>query len=127
VDQAPAAAIVAQNTTNDMATDFLLEVVLPCIPDTNLAPGVVANNEVSGMADLIQNDDVVICRSPDHGLVPPSRQVMEAKKLMELQSEVGIQVQGSKSDFLKRIMTMEERDQAEKEGWELNRGNEGYQ
>jgi hypothetical protein len=40
---------------------------------------------------------------------------------------VGIKFQGSKSEFLKRIMTMVERDQAEKEGWELNRGNEGYQ
>jgi hypothetical protein len=28
---------------------------------------------------------------------------------------------------LKRIMSMEERDRAEKEGWEMNRVNEGFQ
>jgi hypothetical protein len=52
---------------------------------------------------------------------------MEATKIMELQSEVGIKIQGNSDENLKRIMGMEERDRAEKEGWELNREIVGSQ
>jgi hypothetical protein len=52
---------------------------------------------------------------------------MEAKKIMEIRSDVGMEVQGDESELLKRIMSMEERDRAEKEGWEMNRVNEGFQ
>ncbi|KAK2441964.1 hypothetical protein QL285_013196 [Trifolium repens] len=98
---------------------FTLEVVLPCllaavedrVPMANLA-----NVEGSGMVNLLQSETVVARRSPDIVLEAPSRQVMEAKKIMSIQEEVGINVVGSKVEHLKRIMEMEERDQAEKEG-----------
>jgi hypothetical protein len=76
----------------------------------------LANVEGSGMVNLLQSETVVARRSPDIVLEAPSRQVMEAKKIMSIQEEVGINVVGSKVEHLKRIMEMEERDQAEKEG-----------
>jgi hypothetical protein len=52
---------------------------------------------------------------------------MEATKILSIQNQVGITVQSSKEDHLKRIELMEVRDRAEKEGWELNRVTEGFQ
>jgi hypothetical protein len=127
-DLVPVASPMVQEVVhNDVAVDFTLEVVLPCFPPAETGSTRGANNEGSGMVVLIQSEDVGICQSPDHVLLPPPRQVMEATKIMELQSEVGIKIQGNSDEYLKRIMGMEERDRAEKEGWELNREIVGSQ
>jgi hypothetical protein len=52
---------------------------------------------------------------------------MEATRLMQIQEDVGIAIQGKNEDHLHRIMELEVRDQAEKEGWELNRVTRGSQ
>jgi hypothetical protein len=81
------------------------------------------------MACLIQDEDAVVVthRATDCVLEPPSRQVMEATRLMQIQEDVGIAIQGKNEDHLHRIMELEVRDQAEKEGWELNRVTRGSQ
>jgi hypothetical protein len=52
---------------------------------------------------------------------------MEAKKISDIKHEVGICVQGSQVEHLKKIGELEVRDQAEKEGWEVNRETVGSQ
>jgi hypothetical protein len=52
---------------------------------------------------------------------------MEAKRVMQLQEDVGIVILENKEDHLQRIVALEERDQAEKEGLELNREIRGSQ
>ncbi|WJX90303.1 hypothetical protein P8452_72215 [Trifolium repens] len=82
------------------------------------------------MACLIQNEDVAAAAtisSPHSALQPPSRQVMEAKRIMQLQEDVGITIHGNKQDHLQRILDLEERDRAEKEGSTLNRVIRGSQ
>jgi hypothetical protein len=76
---------------------------------------------------LINNADAVSGRANDIALEPPSRQIMEAKKISDIQQQVGICVQGSQEDHLKRIGDLEVRDQVEKEGWEVNRETGGFQ
>jgi hypothetical protein len=109
---------------------FTLEVVLPCISNPEgeaIAPRV--NFEDSGMACLINNEDATLatCSASDRVLVPPTRQVMEAKKVMQLQEEVGIVILENREDHLQRLVDLEERDQVEKEGVELNRETRGSQ
>jgi hypothetical protein len=109
---------------------FTLEVVLPCIsnPEGD-APVPRANFEDSGMACLIHSEDVAIATrsASDRVLEPPTKQVMEAKRVMQLQEDVGIVILENKEDHLQRIVALEERDQAEKEGLELNREIRGSQ
>jgi hypothetical protein len=52
---------------------------------------------------------------------------MEAKKVMQLQEEVGIVILENREDHLQRLVDLEERDQVEKEGVELNRETRGSQ
>jgi hypothetical protein len=88
-----------------------------------------ANFEDSGMACLIHNEDtdIVTRRASVSVLEPPTRQIMEAKRVMQLQEDVGIVIIENKEDHLQRIVALEVRDQAEKEGWELNREIRGSQ
>jgi hypothetical protein len=105
------------NTSNDAPQEFMLEIVLPCIPATEEAAQGVANFEVSGMGSLINTVGDGITHPTSIALEPHSRQVMEAKKLMSLQEEVGINVHGSRDEHLQRIEALEVRDRNEKEGW----------
>jgi hypothetical protein len=52
---------------------------------------------------------------------------MEAKKVMQLQEEVGIVILENREDRLQRLVDLEERDQVEKEGVKLNRETRGSQ
>jgi hypothetical protein len=109
---------------------FRLEVVLRCISNTEGdAPAPRANFVDSGMDCLIHSEDVVTATrsASERVLVPPTRQIMEAKRVMQLQEDVGIVILENKEDHLKRIVDLEERDQAELEGLELNREIRGSQ
>jgi hypothetical protein len=81
------------------------------------------------MASLIQNEDVTVVNSsvPECVLQPPTRQIMEAKRIMQLQEDVGMVIFENKEEHVQRIMELEERDQKEKEGRELNREIVGSQ
>lgn len=116
-----------QNTSSDAPQEFMLEIVLPCPSATEEAVQGAANFERSGMGCLINTVDAGTIHPTSIALEPPSRQVMEANKLMALQEEVGINVHGSRAGHLKRIEALEVRDQTEKEGWELNREAAGFQ
>ncbi|WJX66904.1 hypothetical protein P8452_51411 [Trifolium repens] len=110
--------------------EFLLEVVLPCLPAdvaTSNSFSPLANQEESGVMCLLNNADAVSGRANDIALEPPSRQIMEAKKISDIQQQVGICVLGSQEEHLKRIGDLEVRDQVEKEGWEVNRETGGFQ
>jgi hypothetical protein len=80
---------------------------------------------------LINSDlydaEVDILHSTTPVLEVPQRQVMEARKILIIQQEVGIRVQSSQEEHLHRIEAMEVSDQLEKEDWELNRENVGFQ
>jgi hypothetical protein len=52
---------------------------------------------------------------------------MEARKILAIQNEVGIKIQSSQEEHLHRMEAMEVRDRCEKEDWELNRENAGFQ
>jgi hypothetical protein len=120
---------VDRSSTPAVEEGFTLEVVLPFLPASDVTiPRPGANQVDSGMASLIQDEDtVVVTRATDCILEPPSRQVMEATRLMQIQEDIGIAIQGNKEDHLQRIMDLEVRDAAEKEGWELNREIRGSQ
>ncbi|KAK2442416.1 hypothetical protein QL285_013611 [Trifolium repens] len=112
-----------QPTNNE---DFVLEVVLPCAPlrvdRTQQAMGTRGEVGTTVMVNDGSNDEnSVNHRAGDIVLEPPSRQVMEALKILSIQKQVGITVQSSQEEHLIRIEKMEVRDRAEKEGWELNR------
>ncbi|WJX70810.1 hypothetical protein P8452_54878 [Trifolium repens] len=82
--------------------ELLLEVVLPCLPAdvaTSNSFSPLANQEESGVMCLINNADAVSGRANDIALEPPSRQIMEAKKISDIQQQVGICVQGSQEDW----------------------------
>jgi hypothetical protein len=80
---------------------------------------------------LINSDlydaEVDILHSTTPVLEVPQRQVMEARKILIIQQEVGIRVQSSQEEHLHRIEAMEVSDRLEKEDWELNRENVGFQ
>ncbi|KAK2377288.1 hypothetical protein QL285_077987 [Trifolium repens] len=121
---------IAQIIHSPDAGEVTLEVVLPCIssPVVEISvPG--ANFEDSGMACLIHNEDtdIVTRRASVSVFEPPTKQIMEAKRVMQLQEDVGIVIIENKEDHLQRIVALEVRDQAEKEGWELNREIRGSQ
>jgi RNA recognition motif-containing protein len=131
-----------QSSNND---DFVLEVVLPYAPPrVERGQQAIALQEETGTMGMLNrgsnavgtmsmtnpgsNADISVnYRTGDIVLEAPSRQVMEATKILSIQNQVGITVQSSKEDHLKRIELMEVRDRAEKEGWELNRVTEGFQ
>jgi hypothetical protein len=97
--------------------DFILEVVLPCLPvadSTSVVSASVANHQGSGMECLLQIDDDVGRRRSI--LEVPPRQMMEANRIVELQEVVGIKVLENKENHLNRIIAMKDRDRAEKEG-----------
>jgi hypothetical protein len=121
--------VTPQTTTNG---EFQLEIVLPCGPPvTEEVSSIVANRAGSGMGCLINSDvydaEVDILHSTTPVLEVPQRQVMEARKILIIQQEVGIRVQSSQEEHLHRIEAMEVSDQLEKEDWELNRENVGFQ
>jgi hypothetical protein len=76
--------------------------------------------------DILNGGDDVV-RPTDIVLEAPSRQVMKAKKIMNLQEEVGVNIREDREEHVKRLEMLEGRDKAEKEGWELNRASEGFQ
>jgi hypothetical protein len=115
---------------SEVMEDFILEVVLPCLPvavadSTSVVSASVANHQGSGMECLLQIDDDVGRRRSI--LEVPPRQMMEANRIVELQEVVGIKVLENKENHLNRIIAMEDRDRAEKEGWEMNRETVGSQ
>jgi hypothetical protein len=114
----------------EVAEGFTLEVVLPCLANEDGGPIPVAtmppgNRQNSGMEVLLRSDDVGGDRTM--ALEVPSRQVMEAKRIVEIQDAVGIKICENEAEHLDRIMEMESRDRAEKESWEMNRETEGPQ
>jgi hypothetical protein len=114
----------------EVAEGFTLEVVLPCLANEDGGPIPVAtmppgNQQNYGMEVLLRSDDVGGDRTM--ALEVPSRQVMEAKRIVEIQDAVGIKICENEAEHLDRIMEMESRDRAEKESWEMNRETEGPQ
>jgi hypothetical protein len=120
--------VISQPTTN---VEFQLEVVLPCGPPvTEEAPFIAANRAGSGTVCLVNSelyDEANILPVSTSVLEVPQRQVMEARKILAIQNEVGIKIQSSQEEHLHRMEAMEVRDRCEKEDWELNRENAGFQ
>jgi hypothetical protein len=109
-----------ENQSNNNA-EFLLEVVLPCAPPATERDQQHTENQAGSGTMCLLNSGNIAAEVTRHRsgvivLETPSRQVMEATKILSIQEEVGIRVQSSKEEHLKRIETMEERDRAEKEG-----------
>jgi uncharacterized protein (DUF1778 family) len=120
-------AMEIQTANNE---DFVLEVVLPFAPSSIATAQQHTESRDEGDltgAVLVTNEVTTNTGEDDIALEPPSRQVMEAVKILSIQEQVGIRLQGSQEDHLKRIAEMENRDRSEKEGWELNREIVGFQ
>jgi hypothetical protein len=79
---------------------------------------ILARNAASGTNLILQSD----C-----GEEFQSREVVEANKLRGIAEDMGMVFQGSEVVVLDRIVSLEDRDSKEKEGWELKRGNAGVQ
>ncbi|WJX61430.1 hypothetical protein P8452_46522 [Trifolium repens] len=97
----------------DVSDEFLLEVVLPDINgaiEEGNAGNSLCHNRSSSIADEI-----------------PSRKILEAQKILSIQKDLGITVQGNRDDYVRRIVDLEARDQQEMQGWELNRDIIGSQ
>ncbi|MCI33170.1 hypothetical protein A2U01_0054386, partial [Trifolium medium] len=84
-----------------------LEVVLPCQQ---------AGREGSGLNTFLQQEGSV-GREDAGGVEIPTREVVEAVKLIEIEEEVGVNFHGGEGEDLGRTVVMEGRDRAEKEGW----------
>jgi energy-coupling factor transporter ATP-binding protein EcfA2 len=78
----------------------------------------LAGGEVSGTNLLLQ---------PVAGGDVQSRVFVEATKLREIAEEVGVVFHECDEQILDRLVDMEGRDAGEKEGWAMNRGNQGFQ
>jgi hypothetical protein len=106
--------------------DFQLEVVLTGHATTvaNVETEIAvqpAYHEGSGLATLLGPMEEVVHISRDSGVEVPIRQHVEAKKILEIQKEVGVTTQETEEEHLKRIVAMEVRDKSEKDGREMNR------
>jgi hypothetical protein len=109
--------------------EFQLEVVLTGQTSAQAIEATVqtANQEGSGLACFLGAMDEAVRSSGGGGLETTTRQQLEAKKMLAIQKEVGVTIQQTEEEHLNRIVAMEVRDKAEKEGWELNRVNESSQ
>ncbi|MCI51424.1 hypothetical protein A2U01_0072668, partial [Trifolium medium] len=81
----------------------------------------------SGLGSLLAPDNCVGRRSTIIEKEIPSRLVLEAKKLIGSEEEVGIYFHEFEDVNLARTMATEGRDRAEKDGWEMSRDRSGFQ
>jgi hypothetical protein len=116
-----------QSLPNNFAAEGLeLEVVLPFHTEERISQ--VTGGGTSGVELLVEGggfivDDYNSAKSHecDDGL-PVSREMVEAKKLIALNMELGVNFHDGEGEDVGRMMGLEVRDKAEKNGWEQSRG-----
>ncbi|MCH81578.1 hypothetical protein A2U01_0002368, partial [Trifolium medium] len=87
------------------------QVVLPCHlaegqVDTSIAPeGVTISNNYMEGGDFVVQDTLTL---------PPSQEIHEATKLIDIGKELGINFKGGEGEAVARMVAMEGRDRAEK-------------
>ncbi|KAK2445528.1 hypothetical protein QL285_016450 [Trifolium repens] len=111
---------------NFVAAEFDLEVVLPF----HSVEGVhqVNRGSSSGVAYLVEGggfledeNQIVNSLSNNDGVLHP-REVAEAKRLIAINEELRVKFHDGEGEDVARLMGLEVRDKAEKNGWEQSRG-----
>ncbi|KAK2379409.1 hypothetical protein QL285_067218 [Trifolium repens] len=116
-----------QSLPNNFAAEGLeLEVVLPFHTEERISQ--VTGGGTSGVELLVEGGSFIVddynstkSHECDDGL-PVSREMVEAKKLIALNMELGVNFHDGEGEDVGRMMGLEVRDKAEKNGWEQSRG-----
>ncbi|WJX22814.1 hypothetical protein P8452_12088 [Trifolium repens] len=121
--------VIPESGNVNVVEEFQLEVVLTgqTTAAINKSVDQMAIHEGSGLACYLDPLEAPVRASGARETEATIRQHMEAKKILEIQKEVGVTILQSKVEHLNRIVEMEVRDKAEKEGWEMNRVNDSSQ
>ncbi|KAK2420192.1 zinc finger CCCH domain-containing protein [Trifolium repens] len=107
---------------NFVAAEFDLEVVLPFHSENGLQQ--VNRGSTSGVAHLVEGGGFLEDenQTANNEGRPLSREVAEAKKLIAINEELGVKFNDGEGEDLVRMMGLETRDKAEKNGWVQSRG-----